>query len=149
MHLLLTICLVLFAGFGAVPNASAYPEYGFIKSHRTLLFFAPSKDEKVEAFERQMLIHGCQMDDRDLHPVILNIQDLADSRGIFTPEEILEMYDKYRVANEEHIAVLIGKDGTEKFRWQQNVDIEELVKVIDEMPMRRREMTRQVSRCSA
>ncbi|WP_407333711.1 DUF4174 domain-containing protein [Enterovibrio sp. 27052020O] len=129
-------------------QALSYPFYRLVEPHRTLIFFAPSLDEKVEDFERLMLMHSCQLNDRDLHPLILNMQEMSDSRGLFSSQEIRQLRQKYAVNADQHIAVLIGKDGTEKFRWQQSVNINELVNVIDEMPMRKAEMQRRVSRCS-
>ncbi|MDD1792117.1 DUF4174 domain-containing protein [Enterovibrio makurazakiensis] len=140
----LSVLLLLLASSPSV----SYPFYGLIEPHRTLIFFAPSFDDKVRAFERLMLVHSCQIDDRDLHPVILNMQDLSDSQGLFSSQEILKLGQKYAVDTNEHIAVLIGKDGTEKFRWRQTVNINELVDVIDEMPMRKAELKLRGNRCS-
>ncbi|CZF87021.1 hypothetical protein GMA8713_05062 [Grimontia marina] len=56
--------------------------------------------------------------------------------------------NKYRVKNNEHTAVLIGKDGTEKARWRQGFDIDEMVQIIDEMPMRKAEIRERGLRCS-
>ncbi|WP_232312721.1 hypothetical protein [Enterovibrio coralii] len=44
----------------------AYPHYGLYQPHRTLMYFTPSEGEESAAFQQQMLIHGCQMDERDL-----------------------------------------------------------------------------------
>ncbi|WP_241824002.1 DUF4174 domain-containing protein [Enterovibrio norvegicus] len=126
----------------------SYPFYGLIEPHRTLIFFTPSFDEKVEAFERLMLVHSCQLDDRDLHPLIFNMQEMSDSRGLFSSQKIHKLRRKYAIETDQHVAVLIGKDGSEKFRWQQSVNINELVNVIDEMPMRKAEMQRRGNRCS-
>ncbi|MEZ9269533.1 DUF4174 domain-containing protein, partial [Vibrio splendidus] len=43
---------------------------------------------------------------------------------------------------------LIGKDGKEKHRWNGKTDWNLITNIIDEMPMRQKEMQRQSSRCS-
>ncbi|EOD81375.1 hypothetical protein RN22_14235 [Grimontia sp. AD028] len=129
-------------------NTLAYPMYGLIEPHRTLIYFSKGFDENVASFERQLLVHRCQIDDRDLHTLILDMNDLSDSRGLFSSQEIIKLMNKYRVRNNEHTAVLIGKDGTEKARWRQGFDINEMVQVIDEMPMRKAEIRERGLRCS-
>ncbi|WP_269747469.1 DUF4174 domain-containing protein [Grimontia marina] len=67
---------------------------------------------------------------------------------MFSSQEIIKLMNKYRVKNNEHTAVLIGKDGTEKARWRQGFDIDEMVQIIDEMPMRKAEIRERGLRCS-
>lgn len=134
---------VLFTG-----QAFSYPHYAVIEPHRTLMFFAPSWDENVEAFERQVLIHRCQIKDRDLYTLVLDMGKLSDSKGVFSANEVLRLKSKYGIDSQAHIAVLIGKDGTEKARWATSVDINELISVIDAMPMRQAEIQKRGLRCS-
>ncbi|SBS32574.1 hypothetical protein VTO7225_01650 [Vibrio toranzoniae] len=54
----------------------------------------------------------------------------------------------YEIPKGSHTAVLIGKDGKEKYRWSGKTDWQKITNIIDEMPMRQREMQRQSSRCS-
>ncbi|WP_325894442.1 DUF4174 domain-containing protein [Grimontia sp. NTOU-MAR1] len=126
----------------------AYPVYGLIEPHRTLIYFSKGFDDAVASFERQLLVYQCQIDDRDLHTLILDMNDLSDSSGLFSSQEIIKLMNKYRVKNNEHTAVLIGKDGTEKARWRQGFDIDEMVQIIDEMPMRKAEIRERGLRCS-
>ncbi|USH05686.1 DUF4174 domain-containing protein [Grimontia kaedaensis] len=126
----------------------AYPAYGLIEPHRTLIYFSKGFDEDVASFERQLLVHRCQIDDRDLHTLILDMNNLSDSSGLFSSREIIKLMNKYRVRNNEHTAVLIGKDGTEKARWKEGFDINEMVQIIDQMPMRQAEIRERGSRCS-
>ncbi|CZF86543.1 hypothetical protein [Grimontia marina] len=58
----------------------AYPAYGLIEPHRTLIYFSKGFDDAVASFERQLLVYQCQIDDRDLHTLILDMNDLSDSK---------------------------------------------------------------------
>lgn len=136
------------AGFMLGSPALAYPWYGAIEPHRTLIYFSKGFDADVEHFERQLLIHQCQIQDRDLRALVLDMEKLSDSFGLFSSQEIIKLMNKYRVRNTEHTAVLIGKDGTEKARWRQGFDIKEMVAIIDEMPMRQAEIKNRGLRCS-
>ncbi|NGN96563.1 DUF4174 domain-containing protein [Grimontia sp. S25] len=144
----LTYLGVALTGLLFSTNILAYPMYGLIEPHRTLIYFSKGFDENVASFERQLLVHRCQIDDRDLHTLILDMNDLSDSRGLFSSQEIIKLMNKYRIKNSEHTAVLIGKDGTEKARWRQGFDINEMVQIIDEMPMRKAEIRERGLRCS-
>ncbi|WP_232312774.1 DUF4174 domain-containing protein [Enterovibrio coralii] len=79
---------------------------------------------------------------------MLDTTAMTDSRGLFSSNEISTLLEKFGIPSNEHIAVLIGKDGTEKFRWETEVNINELVDVIDEMPMRKQEIAQRGMRCS-
>lgn len=48
--------------------------------------------------------------------------------------------DQFGVESETFTVVLVGKDGGEKFRWQEPAAPKDLFDRIDVMPMRRREM---------
>ena len=50
---------------------------------------------------------------------------------------------EYSTGAEEFAAVLIGRDGGEKFRAGEPVSAAELFARVDEMPMRRRELREQ------
>lgn len=143
IRIFLFLSSLLFTG-----SVAAYPHYAVIEPHRTLMFFSPGFDEKVADFKRQVLIHRCQIEDRDLYTLILDTGTLSDSEGIFSAKDVLKLKNKYRIGSDEHIAVLIGKDGTEKARWFQTIDINELVEIIDEMPMRQAEIRKRGLRCS-
>lgn len=50
-----------------------------------------------------------------------------------------QLRQKYQVDENKTISILIGKDGTEKWRSSQLVDFSELEKLIAKMPMRQNE----------
>ena len=50
-----------------------------------------------------------------------------------------QLRQKYQVAENKTISILIGKDGTEKWRSNHLVKFDELEKLIEKMPMRQNE----------
>jgi uncharacterized protein DUF4174 len=60
--------------------------------------------------------------------------------GPVAAEHAAWAWDRYGVEPGRFAAVLVGKDGTVKHRSGEPVDSWDLYAVIDEMPMRRREM---------
>jgi hypothetical protein len=95
--------------------------------HRLLLVFAPDEADANLAEQKKLLEEGeAGFEERDLLPLFL----LEDE----------EARDGFDVAERSFAAVLIGKDGTEKARFERPAESDELFRRIDGMPMRRREM---------
>ncbi|MDX1741506.1 MAG: DUF4174 domain-containing protein, partial [Rhodothermales bacterium] len=59
-----------------------------------------------------------------------------------------EIAARFHRAGRDFEVVLVGKDGTEKERWQEPVPMGRVFALIDAMPMRRREMRERVGRGS-
>jgi len=96
--------------------------------NRVLLIFSP--DTSSRPYQEQLKIarlHRAAFAERDL----VCIWVVAEN-----------MYKKYGVPSKDFAAVLIGKDGGEKFRSQIPVSAAQLFSIIDAMPMRRDEMRR-------
>ena len=51
-----------------------------------------------------------------------------------------ELRSSLKIGENANIAILIGKDGTEKKRWDKPPTPDEVFKLIDSMPMRQQEM---------
>ena len=100
--------------------------------HRLLLIFARSAEDENSARQRALLEdRGAALDDRDL----LTLTFFEDDReGPAPPRR------EYGVGAGEFAAVLVGKDGGEKYRSGEPVHPEELFDLVDAMPMRRREL---------
>lgn len=62
------------------------------------------------------------------------------SLKIILVNENSDLYKKYKVIPGNFIIILIGKDGSEKFRSEQVVEIEKIFAIIDAMPMRKAEI---------
>ena len=95
--------------------------------NRVLLVFAPSAEDK-NYLEQKRLLEDAEggLLERDL--VISFITNSSDP-----------LRDDYSVSD-EFTVVLIGKDGTEKERFSKPVEPTSLFSIIDQMPMRCREM---------
>src|SRR5687768_11241251 len=59
---------------------------------------------------------------------------------IVTVSGNVEVYKEYKVKSNEYAVILIGKDGSEKMRWNKIALPKEIFSIIDAMPMRKREM---------
>jgi hypothetical protein len=100
--------------------------------NRRLLVFAPSADH--EAYARQLgLLEGREAgcEDRDL---------LAEPLFEDGSDESAAARSRFRVEGGAFVAVLVGRDGGEKFRSAEPVPPEKLFDLIDAMPMRQREI---------
>ncbi|KAB0465333.1 MULTISPECIES: DUF4174 domain-containing protein [Vibrio] len=145
----LTISTVLIMTL-AISSALAYPASSHTNSlpHRSVIYFAPKEDSVVKEFLNEVLINNCQLDERDV--VIMVIAESGYTVPTWLEEEFnLDAVTRiYKIPKGSHTAVLIGKDGKEKYRWSGKTDWQKITNIIDEMPMRQREMQRQSSRCS-
>lgn len=99
---------------------------------RLLLVFAPSADDPRYLEQRGWLeARAAGLKERDLSVFYL------------TPSGAASLYGCFSVAESGFTVVLIGKDGTEKRRYSEPVQPDELFSTIDQMPMRRREMSQE------
>ncbi|WP_428775561.1 DUF4174 domain-containing protein [Vibrio sp.] len=130
-------------------STSAYPQYADDWSHRSVMYFAPTKDQHVQQFIKESLINQCELDDRDVVTVVVTQDGFTFPSWVKAYFDIEWLFDVYRVNSEEHVAILIGKDGTEKKRWNLKTDWQELSTLIDAMPLRKRETKGRVSPCKA
>ena len=98
-----------------------------------LLVFAPSLHD-ASYLEQKRLVNEANVGfaDRDLLVFYL----FADKSG----SNATALYERFSVRMEALTAILIGKDGSEKERFLEPVHPEILFSVIDQMPMRRREV---------
>ena len=94
-----------------------------------LLVFARREDGASTRQRALLRGHEAAFDDRDLLPLTY-----LDDEGS------IETRRRCGVGAGEFAAILVGKDGTEKFRSDEPVRPETLFALIDAMPMRRREV---------
>ena len=100
--------------------------------------------------DRQILIFGS-----DDHPLLVQQQlALFNKEDVGMKERQLKIIvvkkgeslsRKYAVKQGEFTVILIGKDGSEKFRTNEIFTTEKLFSLIDAMPMRQAEMNRKKS----
>ncbi len=136
-----------------VPMAQAQQTLHPLYSHnRILLIFAPSDQDPRYTQQLTLLApHSADMKQRDLlllpvlaHPRPAPTAQAVDSALRPLPDnEATRARHRFHVAPTEFAAILVGKDGGEKFRSDTPVSIEHLSQLIDAMPMRQEEMRKQ------
>lgn len=108
------------------------------RNSRRLLIFTPSTSSETYTEQHRLLRnHQPGFEERDLETVL--VSETGDGFNI-TPDEAAELRGEYDVEAGRFTVVLVGKDGTEKFRSGDPVSANELFERIDAMPMRRREV---------
>jgi len=127
---------------------TSYPTGSLHWNHRSILFFAPEKDHYVQDFIKQTLMNGCLLQERDIVTIIITRDGFNQPADLFSPEDIRFLEQKYDITQNTHTAILIGKDGLEKYRWGEVTNWSHLTEFIDNMPLRQQEMTFRQSRCA-
>ncbi len=126
-----------------------FPSYSSQWAHRSVIYFAPTNDEHVKQFLLETLINKCQLQGRDLIALVVTEDGFTQPKWVKYEFNLNELFAVYNIEPGSHTAVLIGKDGHEKLRWGSATDWEQVKRVIDRMPMRKREMATKASPCSA
>ena len=111
--------------------------------NRLLLSFAPNQSADPQAQREGRLAALDAWQDRDLvlievgpdHTVRVDGRSSADLDGA-------ALRRQFRAEQSTYLAVLVGKDGTEKLRAGGAIANQTLFEVIDAMPMRQSEMRR-------
>lgn len=130
-------------------TAWTYPAYSSHWSHRSVIYFAPTKDDHVKQFLLETLINECELQERDLVILVVTEDGFTDPVWVKYEFNLGALFDVYKVKPGSHTAVLIGKDGTEKLRWGKQTNWELIKETIDIMPVRQYEIATQNSPCSA
>lgn len=81
-----------------------------------------------------------EIQERDLVYFILAETPRTNAPGHLEADTAQRLASEYRLHGDGLTAVLIGKDGTEKLRMRDALDLDRIFRVIDAMPMRKREM---------
>ena len=137
----LSICFALLF-LAASVSAQSNDLKSFRWKNRILLLFAPdSADSTYASAMRQLKHHSQGVQERQL--VIFHLFErgtsFRDSSRIST-RTVNNQRTQYRVASGKFTAVLIGKDGGEKWRQTEMFDLDALFRRIDAMPMRQSEI---------
>ncbi|NVJ58726.1 MAG: DUF4174 domain-containing protein [Vibrionaceae bacterium] len=127
----------------------AYPAHSGQWTHRSVIYFAPSNDEHVKQFLLESIINDCNLEERDIVTLVITEDGYTAPSWIKEIFDLRQMFLIYGVTPGKHTAILIGKDGSEKLRWGKETNWESVMKTVDLMPMRQREMEKRISPCSA
>ena len=116
--------------------------------YRPLLVFAPSLDhpQLVNQFS-QLKVRVIELKSRNLLYVPIvpegHNQPIPASKvptARLSEDELAAMRHRFKVEPNDFLVILIGKDGQEKLDSRAPVTVDQLEKLIDSMPMRKREM---------
>ena len=139
---------VLFAlGFalsGGAPAIAADPLAGLKGQKRPLLLFTKSRSDA--RLDKQLdLLRDYRPDLRDRDVVVLRTTGSEETRSAIGYTSInrgaaRELLRRFQPADVGLTVILIGKDGTEKNRWQRLVQPQEIFDLIDAMPTRKDEI---------
>ena len=138
--LLLTGLLSLFATTSSAQSLQNLEPFEW--SNRLVLIHAAA--QKVDALEKQLVTHDTDIRERHIIWFILSQQQVRTnySGKINSSFYSRIMQDWFSQAHLPLEVLLIGKDGTEKWR-NQTLDLPAIFAEIDVMPMRRYEMRNQ------
>ena len=111
---------------------------------RPLLIFAP----KANDLQLKMQLHYLQVNpsavtQRDIMAIAIPITGVAPTPITLTSADAQSARQRFGVAPEDFLVILLGKDGGEKIRSNKPVTLEMLTEIIDAMPMRQDEMKQQ------
>lgn len=147
------LCSLPIGGVFAYPNYQSAPKsesgHQYMRlHHRSVIYFAPSRDTHVDTFLLGTFTNDCALKERDVVSIVVT------KEGFSYPEWVASIFDYatlsafFNIKEGSHAAILIGKDGEEKRRWSDKIDWTQLQEHIDEMPLRQQESLITKTRCS-
>ena len=108
---------------------------------RPLLIFAPNAEDSQLKLQLSLLQeHASDIKERDLVPVALTYSGESATETHFAKAEADAARRRLHVSPGKFAVILLGKDGGEKLRSSQPLDMQKLITTIDAMPMRQDEM---------
>lgn len=126
---------------------SASPLDAYHDKNRVVLIYLPSS-ASIQKFSADFLSHRKAIEERDLIFIDISPSATKIPRTMrMTDEQTVQLQKQFlRDANINRTEfVLIGKDGGEKARQSDALDLTKWFALIDQMPMRREEMKRRKS----
>lgn len=133
-------------GFGQGPGMIDLETYTW--KNRLLMIFSPSEDyPRYRDLTRELRDQHDEITDRDL--LVFRILERGKSRLGDSPIDDASsalLRDRLSARTGHFTVVLVGKDGGEKLRQSDEVELEEIFSLIDSMPMRQRERSQRKSR---
>ena len=113
--------------------------------NRVLLLFTPDAENKEYTKQKTNISTNAKgLPERDM--VLIDIEGEAILRingEVQAGEHGRQLRQQFSVAPDAFTILLLGKDGTEKYRSTNAVPMETIYTLIDQMPMRQQEMRKQ------
>ena len=142
--------ILLGALLGTVAHVSAAQMSDYVWQSRPLLLFAPSiADSRLQQTRDNLQQRRCELDDRDMiiGVILEQGQSHLDDQPI-SPSDASALRNRYAIDHDQFAAILIGKDGSEKYRRYDIPELDGIFALIDGMPMRQDEMAQNPVDCS-
>ncbi|WP_271199873.1 DUF4174 domain-containing protein [Methylopila turkensis] len=130
------------AAAASLPAAAAGLET-FRGKARPVVVFAPAPDAPQAMDQLKRLRADREgLESRDMPVFVVGRKRVTTLAGGSAPATLdaSSLREAYGVGDDAFAVVLVGKDGGEKLRSSEPLGVGRLFEVVDEMPMRRREM---------
>ncbi len=114
-----------------------------------LLLFAPDhQDLRLKQTQYLLQQSSCDIKDRDIITGIIVSQgpSTLDKKSI-SRQYASSLYKQFDILSGQFVVILLGKDGSEKFRVLYLPDLDEIFTLIDGMPMRQDEIQNRAIDC--
>lgn len=112
--------------------------------NRLILLFAPTSHHPTYLMQLENFQEcEAEMDERDIRVLSFFADDYDNNRLLEAETAAIHaIRRRFSAPDDDFLAVLVGKDGTEKQRSTQPLRIDAINRLIDSMPMRRQEIQR-------
>jgi hypothetical protein len=133
----------LAAAMALVPGVShASPLEPYLWKNRLIIIFAPSLDDRRLIAQRELNVHAIGgLQERDMVIFAVVGADCLNAELNGAPADgAARIRERFGIPEDGFAVVLIGKDGSEKYRSGDIVEPAFIFDIVDGMPMRRREM---------
>jgi hypothetical protein len=99
------------------------------------------EDSDTELFHKTLIEYEAKSEERDIRFIALDAKPVPTQQNHLnlSAKQLNTLRSELDLSIQQTTLVLIGKDGGVKFRIH-NVDLPEIFRLIDQMPMRRAEM---------
>jgi len=148
---LVSISLILLGALlGTAAHVSAAQMSEYVWQSRPLLLIAPSiADSRLQQNRQNLQQRSCELGDRNMiiGVILEQGQSRLDDQPI-SPSDASTLRERYAIDRDQFAAILIGKDGSEKYRYYDVPELNDFFALIDGMPMRRDEMLQNPVDCS-
>ena len=108
--------------------------------NRVLLVFV-NENTDIDDLYKKFQENADEIDDRDIRLFIIGDSVETTDERTLKKDYQMHLRKRYKINTAMMTVVLIGKDGGEKYR-KNSLDLKEIYRVIDAMPMRIQEMKR-------
>ncbi|KAM3089936.1 DUF4174 domain-containing protein [Phormidesmis sp. 146-35] len=126
----------------SLPKRTAMDLDQYQWKNRLLLIFAPSESSADYRSQLQFLkAQQSQLVDRNLLLIRVFKETGFVGDQAINSEAIAQLRKRYGIQSDEFRIILVGKDGTEKRRETAPTAMNAIYRQIDQMPMRRQEMS--------